>query len=193
MKYRTKKVKQEEREEQEQNQMKWARIALWIFTVLFAYFVGLITPTQANETIVYIPDDKQIPDIRQLKLHSYQSPQEQIKTKAIELCTARGFGEYCVKDLQGIAWKETKYNCQAVGDGGYSFGCFQIYTRVHKHIMKDQAESIDFATEWTLDYLVTNGYPKYRSHAIRKHNGNPFIQQTQDYLNDINNYIITNL
>ena len=72
--------------------------------------------------------------------------------------------------LQAMAWVESRYNPKAVGDNGRSRGCFQIQTKLHKITVK-QAEDVRFASQWTVNYLIKNGYRKDPRKAIRKHNG----------------------
>jgi hypothetical protein len=77
----------------------------------------------------------------------------------------------CVSDLLAIAWAESRYDCSAVGDGGYSLGCYQIHRKWHPEISDPDRLDFGFSTAWTLGRLIGNGWPKYRTTAIRKHNG----------------------
>ena len=107
---------------------------------------------------------------------------------ATKECLKRDLGEYCVNDLMAMAYTESRFNCNAIGDNGASHGCFQIHLGYHKHITQDQARDIDFAVKWTLDRMVHYNYPEYRSYAIMKHNGTPNTKKTLAYLKAVNNY-----
>lgn len=90
---------------------------------------------------------------------------EQVET-VDKVCKKFWFeGNHCQTDLLAIAKIETHFNCKAVGKLGET-GCFQIMP-FHK------VNGTDFriAAEWTLRYLIKNGYPKYRTWAIQCHNG----------------------
>ena len=81
------------------------------------------------------------------------------------------FRTTCYNDLLAMAWKESRYRCHAVGDGGKSRGCFQIQTRLHG-VSVAHADDYAWAAEWTVDRMVKNhGYPRFRSIAIIRHNG----------------------
>lgn len=85
-----------------------------------------------------------------------------------------GFGLYmdtCYRDLIAIATEETHLDCSKVGDGGRSFGCYQIHRGYHPEITVEQATDFGFATAWTLGRLVEHGWPKYRKYSVMKHNG----------------------
>lgn len=129
------------------------------------------------------------------KAQIVESPQismtveEQIRDIATEECYKRGLGDYCVEDTLAIAWVESRFNCNANGDSGKSFGCFQIYIKAHPDISPELAKDIVFSTKWTIDNLINHGYPEYRSYAIRRHNGDPTINQTLVYLEKVNNYL----
>jgi hypothetical protein len=103
-------------------------------------------------------------------------------------CAARKFGEYCIKDLIALAYAESRFNCQKIGDGGMSFGCYQIHLGYHPNISKEQARDLNFAINWTLNRMVSKGYPKYRSVSLMAHNGTPNSPKTLSYLSLINAY-----
>jgi hypothetical protein len=104
-------------------------------------------------------------------------------------CQKRGLGEQCALDIQAIAYTESRFNCKAIGDKGYSKGCMQIHQGYHPHITTEQAEDPQFAVSWTIDRMISKGYPEYRSIAIRSHNGSPTNPKTYNYLMAVNNYI----
>jgi hypothetical protein len=89
------------------------------------------------------------------------------------------FIDTCYYDLLAIAWKESRYNCEAKGDGNKSYGCFQIQINLHK-LTKEQAENFNYAAEWTLDRMVRDyEYPRFRTAALARHNGSG--QMAQNY------------
>jgi len=105
-------------------------------------------------------------------------------------CQKRGLHiDNCSMDIQGMAYKETKFKCNAVGDNGNSKGCLQIHQGYHPHITTEQAEDPQFAVSWTIDRMISKGYPEYRSASIRSHNGSPTNPKTYNYLMAVNNYI----
>lgn len=77
----------------------------------------------------------------------------------------------CAKDLYAIAEHESHLNPQAVGDGGKSYGLFQIHRGYHPDITVAQATDPFWSATWTISRLKAHGYPTYRTQAIRKHNG----------------------
>jgi len=124
--------------------------------------------------------------------HKDETTKEKITRIAKEKCSKQGLGDFCWKDLVGIAYAEHHdFNCSMKGDSNWSVGCYQIYRAVHKTITVEQAMDIDFATNWTLNRLIYYGYPKMRSYSIMKHNGTPGIPATLKYLETVNNYIST--
>jgi len=113
---------------------------------------------------------------------------EQILAIAKKSCAAGKFREYCTKDLLAVAYAESRFNCQKIGDRGMSFGCYQIHLGYHPNISKEQARDLNFAINWTLNRMVSNGYPKYRSVSLMAHNGTPNAPKTLSYLSLINSY-----
>lgn len=47
-----------------------------------------------------------------------------------------------------VMWCESRYNPNAVGDNGTSFGISQIHLPAHPTVTKEQATDIEFATEF---------------------------------------------
>lgn len=114
------------------------------------------------------------------------SVKDRIIAEAENLCNKYTLGDFCVKDLLGMAWTESRYNDKAIGDGGKSHGLYQIHLGYHPDVTVNQAEDIRFATEWTLKRLLHFGYPEYRSTAIQRHNGTPGTAKTISYLESVN-------
>ena len=82
----------------------------------------------------------------------------------------------CRYDLLGISMKESTFNCNAENtktSREKSYGCYQIRLDMpsRKHIEIAEAKDYRWASAWTIDRIVNNGYPKYRTAAIQCHNG----------------------
>ena len=95
---------------------------------------------------------------------------ESVQTVLLEVCKDRGYGEECAKNLLGMLWKESNNVATAVGDQGRARGYFQIWIHLHK-ISLNCAEDLKCSSNWTLDYMESNSYPKYARYAIQCHNG----------------------
>jgi hypothetical protein len=67
-------------------------------------------------------------------------------------------------------WKESQFVPTAVGDNGRALGYFQIHYRLHG-IAAECATDVRCSANWTIDYLESNGYPKYADYAVQCHNG----------------------
>lgn len=93
-----------------------------------------------------------------------------VQSTLLQVCEKRGYGEECAKDLLGMLWKESKNVPTAIGDQGRARGYFQIWVHLHG-ISVACAEDLECSSNWTLDYLESNGYPTYVSYAIQCHNG----------------------
>jgi hypothetical protein len=105
--------------------------------------------------------------------------------------------EVAPHDLLAIAQVESSYNCDSVGDGGGSYGCFQInikdsyingryHKAAHAWVTPEQAKDVTWAADWTAKRLIAKGYQANRERAIRMHNGDPTIQTTKNYYNKVN-------
>ena len=113
---------------------------------------------------------------------------DQIRIIANEECGKRGLDSYCVNDLMAMAWTESRFDPNAIGDNGNSHGLYQLHLGYHPEITQEQARDIKFSTNWTLNRLTHYGYPVYRSRSIMKHNGTPNTPNTLRYLASVNNY-----
>ena len=111
---------------------------------------------------------------------------EKITVIAEQECKERDLGDFCVEDIKAMAYVESRFDPNRVGDNGNSYGILQIHTGYHPDVRVEQAKDLRFSIEWTLDRLVHYGYPVYRSNAIRKHNGGLDNPRTQIYLNKVN-------
>lgn len=111
-----------------------------------------------------IKEDKQ-----ELKLEV--SPERPtVQSELLKICKERGYGETCAKHLLGMLWKESLNVRTAIGDNGQARGYFQIWYKLH-NIPIACAENLHCSANWTIDYLESNGYPRYVSYAIQCHNG----------------------
>lgn len=88
----------------------------------------------------------------------------------LEVCQARGYGEDCARTLLGMAFKESRFDGDAIGDDGKARGYFQIHYKMHK-VSLGCAEDLRCSADWTISYLESNGYPKNPKYAIQCHNG----------------------
>lgn len=77
----------------------------------------------------------------------------------------------CYDDLLAIAYHESRFDNNAVGDHGLSHGPFQIYQKVHPNITLEQATDYRWAATWTLERMHGFGYPAQRTLSIKAHNG----------------------
>ena len=86
-----------------------------------------------------------------------------------------GWGERdksdCYYLLLAIAFRESGYREDAVGDHGNSHGAYQIYRLAHPDVSVEEAKDFDFATSWTLERLVKYGFPSDKFRAAFAHNG----------------------
>lgn len=139
-----------------------------------------------------------LPDVTKT-IKGAETDRQKVERIAKVECDKRGLGDFCWKDLMGIAYAEsrksdnpnTDFNCNAVGDNGFAHGCFQINFHFHKNITVEQARDVTFSVNWTLDRMQHCGYPIYRSIAIMRHNGTPGTKTTLKYLATVNYFVST--
>jgi len=93
-----------------------------------------------------------------------------IREILLDVCAERGYDETCARNLYGMMWKESLFIPTAVGDNGRALGFFQIHYRMHG-VEPACATDVRCSANWTIDYLESNGYPRYRNYAIQCHNG----------------------
>lgn len=175
----------------------WAKWKLVFALTLTAANVVYVLPLALD--VIYPNNDyfpratvqaKEIEEPKESKLIPRKSNREEIKRVATEECTNKGLGDSCVKDLLGIAHtEETNFNCSMVGDSGNAFGCFQINLAQNPSVLEKDAKEIEYSVKWTLNRMVSHGYPEFRSYAIRKHNGGATNPKTLVYLNKVNTYV----
>ncbi len=131
-------------------------------TPVQAYSVsGVVTSTKLSVTVAETDSI--------LGEHGPERPPT-IRETLLQVCTDRGYGEDCAKTLYGMAWKESQFISTAVGDNGRARGWFQIHYRLHR-ITSACAEDLACSADWTISYLESNGYPKYKNYAVQCHNG----------------------
>lgn len=131
---------------------------------------------QTKKVVLAIPEAK-------------ESVEQMIRRIAKEECDKQKLGDYCVDDLAAIGYTESRFDCSVIGDGGKSFGCFQIHRGWHPDVSVAQAKDLKFAINWTLNRMVHYGYPTMRSYSIMKHNGTPGTVKTKAYLATVNNFL----
>ena len=62
--------------------------------------------------------------------------------------------------MQRIAYHESRFNCNAVGDGGESHGCWQIHRPEKKKVRPltvEQAKNPIIATQWSIQTIKEDG------------------------------------
>ena len=99
-----------------------------------------------------------------------------------DACSNKDLDEQCFKDVKAIAIQESGINELAVGDSGASHGAFQINKPAHPEITLKQAQDMKFASNWTVGYLIDNGYPEHRTYAIQCHN---FCNANNGYVDSV--------
>lgn len=66
--------------------------------------------------------------------------------------TAKSFG-IDVQQALYVSWHESHWNCDAVGDHGTSFGCWQIHNPTKKKVRPltiEQAHDLEISTLWSM-------------------------------------------
>lgn len=99
-------------------------------------------------------------------------PSQYQKDTVARVCGERFVGSVlstCYRDVLAIAYTESRFDCSVLGDNGKARGCYQIWFQLHG-ITAQQAEDFDFATRWTLDRMVSQGYSTFRAWALGSHN-----------------------
>lgn len=165
--------------------MKRKCLAVIIIMVSFTSFaIGAVYASEAKEEAIpketvqaTLPLSASKPIYIEVKgSETYEEAEKRTKDHgsveeiAHELCSSRGFEKWCADDLIAMAIAESGVQASAVGDNGLSHGYFQIQIALH-NVKKECATDFRCSADWTLSNLVKNGYPKYRTIAIRRHNG----------------------
>jgi hypothetical protein len=160
--------------------LSYLSIAVRTLLTSLAFSAGVMgAPVKANAVTVF--DFSAFPGLTQvfgslagernaLPIEAVQPRELSEQEILLEICEARGYAEACAKALLGMMWKESLNDGTAVGDNGKARGYFQIHYRLHK-VDIACAEDLRCSAEWSLDYLESNGYPKYPSYAVQCHNG----------------------
>ena len=106
------------------------------------------------------------------------------KKEAIK-CQIREIAKDSVVDwrhLYVLAKYESTLNPEATNINHYeeSYGLFQINIKAHPHITIKQAKDVKFATQWTIENLIKNGYANgYITYSIGRHQGGWHIPRVQ--------------
>jgi hypothetical protein len=119
---------------------------------------------------------------------SSSTNEEEIRRIATIKCEEKEMGAGCADDIVAMAWVESRFNPDAVGDNGLAIGVLQLHLGYHKHITKEQAKDIEFSIDWTLNRLKAKDYINNRNFAVRSHNGSPTNPKTLAYLQAVNNF-----
>lgn len=183
--YSTYKGKRTKYQQKKNNQFK----ASFIILVISAGILNAVFhPAQKIAAIIETKEiARENPNIIIEKVKTqYFDKEVTIRLAARQACERKGLGDQCVEDLTSMAYQESKFDFKARGDSGKAIGAFQIHLGYHPEIKIEQAEDPYWAADWTIKRLLANGYPKYRSISIMKHNGTPGTKTTLEYLRKIN-------
>lgn len=134
---------------------------------------ALEAPETTQEAIDYMEGVEIVEVKENVPVDVQGQPTQYQKDGAAIVCLERFEGSeasQCYKDILAIAYIESRWNNIAIGDGGASWGPFQIYTNVHRHVTWDQATDFRWAARWTLDRIMKHGYPENRAWGIGVHN-----------------------
>jgi hypothetical protein len=105
------------------------------------------------------------------------TPEEEYNAIADKICKDAGINDLpCWQDLKAMRQKESYDGKAMTGDGGKSRGWYHIQTKMHK-ITDACAMDFKCSTEWTVKYLISNGYTANRVYAISRHNGSGIMAQ----------------
>lgn len=91
------------------------------------------------------------------------------------------------RDLWILAKYESRWDTEAkrINHHEESYGLYQINTKVH-NVTPEEAKDIEFATEWTIDNLLENGYTEsYVIIPLARHQGSPNIPRVINRANEI--------
>lgn len=156
----------------------WIKVSFIVISVVGALMgEGTVTVYQAKASpetqILPVSDEKQelVSGIKEGKSSVPSASQK----AAAEMVCRKHFGgssemvDQCRWDLLAIAYTESRFNCESVGDNSKARGCYQIWYKLHK-ITVEQAEDFEWAANWTLERMISQGFPVYRSWALGSHN-----------------------
>jgi hypothetical protein len=161
------------------------RIIGSVIPAVNAYYVPT-EPKPDTAVITVVSPPKYVEPKQKVRLVSSGMPTQEQKDATEVACahayekhgssSSRGeFMSMCYTDLLAIAKHESGFRCDAIGDGGMSHGCFQIYRTKHPHVSVEQARDYVFAVNWTIERLMNNGYGEgRRTYGITSHNGITF-------------------
>jgi hypothetical protein len=177
--------------------MKTRDLAITATVLTLPYFL-------ASAAIWHLPEQHVQPQPAITVAHAQEakpepSPTPTPKPKTVQEIIKEAAIKYDVatEDLLAIATIESGYNCKSIGDGGGSYGCFQInikdstisgrfHKAAHPDVSAEQAMNPEWSAEWTARRLIAKGYKTNRKRAIRMHNGDPTITKTEIYYNSVN-------
>jgi len=149
--------------------MRWLLIILFILNLIFA-------PTLLNtETL---PPEEYSAQIQgnfiNANMRSFIPP-DTLGSKMSKELVRYKIQEYNDKIdwqyLYALAFFESSWNTQAVGDNGCSYGLYQINTCIHD-VTPQEARDVKFSTEWAEEELISNGFlDGYITYALARHQG----------------------
>lgn len=135
--------------------------------VLTARAAVVETPASQPERVLTVPTDGTAEPVGETEPAVQENPT--VQQVLLKVCENRGYGEDCAKTLLGMLWNESSNRSNVIGDNGRARGYYQIHYRLHK-ISVACAEDLVCSSNWTLDYLERNSYPKYVRYAVQCHN-----------------------
>lgn len=96
--------------------------------------------------------------------------EETIKEKIIRIAKEKQVDPEIVL---AIAEHESGYNPEAEAISPYkrSYGMYQINLKAHPDVTIEQAKDPEFSTHWTVENLISHGYPEDKFEAVARHNG----------------------
>lgn len=138
-------------------------------SVTMLMLVVLVIAKPASAKIAH--EDVFTPDLAayQPQVLSSETTPPTVQEVLLKVCEENGYGEACAKTLLGILWTESSNRSNVIGDHGAARGYFQIHYKLH-NITAACAEDLVCSSNWTLNYLERNSYPKYVNWAIQCHN-----------------------
>lgn len=182
-----------------QKQQQKHQIVLITAVIIGSSIIGItgrLFEKEAEASLGNVSANKlsKIEEIKQIEvvdlISNNPSKEIEIRQAVEKACQDKKLGEQCEKDLLAIALYETrgKLTCERDGDGGKSFGCWQIHSGYHAEVTKEKALDSEYSAKWVLNRMIAYGYPEAREYAIRKHNGSATNPVTLTYLQGVNSY-----
>ena len=109
-----------------------------------------ISYTNSDTIVYYYGETKE--EVAEITSLPKQTTPEQIKLSLVNVSKKYGLDETFIK----IAECESGLSPNVIGDGGLSFGLWQIHLPSHPEVTKEQALDPEWATEWAVKKFLTN-------------------------------------